>query len=87
MAKCNFCTLDMSDDNVKSCVGNQTIINGKEYMRNTQYHDVNDRCHDCNIVNGNIHHYGCDMERCPSCDDQFMCCGCKIESVGNVKLV
>jgi len=44
--------------------------------RDTTYFDVNPRCHDCNIVNvpGNIHHYGCDVERCPLCERQLISC-------------
>jgi hypothetical protein len=36
-------------------------------------------CHDCSAEfgNGNVHHVGCDMERCPvpSCGGQFISCG------------
>lgn len=34
-------------------------------------------CHDCNAGRGKIHHYGCDMERCPKCDGQIISCGCE----------
>ncbi len=34
------------------------------------------RCHDCNIMPGGFHHPGCDMERCPRCDEQLISCGC-----------
>ena len=33
-------------------------------------------CHDCGVMEGEIHHYGCDMERCPFCDRQLLGCGC-----------
>jgi hypothetical protein len=33
-------------------------------------------CHDCATALGQLHHLGCDMERCPRCGDQFMSCGC-----------
>lgn len=47
------------------------------YERDTEYHDNNERCHDCGIVNGNVHHAGCDMERCPVCGGQFLgACEC-----------
>jgi len=72
--KCNDCGLEMSDENTKSC--SKKII--EEYPRNTEYFDKNKRCHDCNIENkeGNCHHLGCDMERCPKCHGQLISCGC-----------
>lgn len=39
-----------------------------------------DKCHDCGASVGNLHHPGCDMERCPVCSitkpeaAQAMCC-------------
>jgi hypothetical protein len=40
------------------------------------------RCHDCYIENrlGNVHHFGCDTEKCPKCKDQFAFCSCKKEA-------
>jgi hypothetical protein len=53
-------------------------LGGKWYKRNTSYFDVNKNCHDCDIANkrGNIHHIGCDMEKCPKCRGQLLSCGC-----------
>jgi hypothetical protein len=34
------------------------------------------RCHDCGIIEGELHHIGCDCERCPVCDDQLISCEC-----------
>ena len=39
-------------------------------------------CHDCGVVAGELHLDGCDMERCPRCDGQYMCCDCRIEQDG-----
>lgn len=33
-------------------------------------------CHDCNVVYGQYHHLGCDMERCPICGSQLIGCEC-----------
>jgi hypothetical protein len=33
-------------------------------------------CHDCMAVAGEFHVPGCDVERCPKCEGQAMCCGC-----------
>ena len=33
-------------------------------------------CHDCGVVEGKLHHFGCDMERCPFCGGQLIGCHC-----------
>lgn len=34
------------------------------------------RCHDCHCKEGELHHSGCDMERCPFCGNQLITCDC-----------
>ena len=72
--KCNDCNLEMADDKTVSC----TLKIVGDHNRDTEYFDVNKRCHDCNIVNekGNFHHLGCDIERCPKCEGQLISCNC-----------
>jgi hypothetical protein len=72
--KCEDCGLEMLT--AKSCLAPYIKIGTKLYQRVTNYHDINKRCHDCGIVNGNIHHFGCDIERCPKCGDQLIGCNC-----------
>lgn len=36
-------------------------------------------CHDCNAVKGQLHAWGCDSERCPSCKGQMFICDCDWE--------
>ena len=31
-------------------------------------------CHDCNASTGQVHHAGCDVERCPECGGQMIGC-------------
>jgi hypothetical protein len=36
------------------------------------------RCHDCAAKLGHYHHPRCDMEQCPHCHGQLVCCGGRI---------
>jgi hypothetical protein len=33
----------------------------------THFDEESGRCHDCGAMHGNIHHFGCDVEKCPKC--------------------
>lgn len=33
-------------------------------------------CHDCGVVKGELHIFGCDVERCPLCGSQLIFCDC-----------
>lgn len=39
-------------------------------------------CHDCGAKEGELHDYGCDMERCPFCGGQIITCICKYRMLG-----
>ena len=82
MAKCNDCQREMHT--AKSCVFPNILIDGKWYERVTSDSDLKIRCHDCGIYNkpGNIHHLGCDMERCPVCHGQLISCGHEPKAIG-----
>jgi hypothetical protein len=76
MAICEDCRQEMLK--AESCSKKTIEFEGEKYQRDTNYYDVNKRCHDCGIVNqkGNVHHFGCDIERCPKCENQLLSCGC-----------
>jgi hypothetical protein len=40
------------------------------------------KCHDCGAEEGQLHEYGCDMERCPYCLGQLITCGCIYRILG-----
>jgi hypothetical protein len=72
-------------EEVDSCNFPYVKIGKKVYERIIHYYDHGKRCHDCNIINGKIHHFGCDMERCPKCGDQFAFCDCEKELLEKLK--
>jgi hypothetical protein len=39
-------------------------------------------CHDCGVMEGQLHLPGCDMERCPFCGHQLISCGRVYEQLG-----
>ena len=39
-------------------------------------------CHDCGAQEGELHEYGCDMEKCLFCGGQLISCGCCYDYLG-----
>ncbi len=89
MVKCRDCEKEMLDLEIKSCTFGHIMVGGIVYPRDTSYYDINLRCHDCGIENtsGNIHHCGCDIERCPACGNQLISCDCKKTWVGILRTI
>ena len=78
MVICNDCKQEMETADKCRFPNKLRDKKGKLWARDKTYYDVNKRCHDCGIVNkpGNLHHLGCDIERCPKCGGQLIGCGC-----------
>lgn len=77
MAMCDWCNQEMTADHVVTCKQTVTFPDGKEmqpvpYLANME----GGRCADCNVVDGGLHHPGCDNEACPRCGGQLITCGC-----------
>ena len=72
MAICNWCDKDMLE--VDTCNVKLVDFGNGDPLPPIPYDG--EKCHDCGVTNGKIHHPGCDMERCPRCDGQLISCGC-----------
>lgn len=76
MAKCDLCGREMLT--AKGCGIGKMHVGGKVYGRIRAFgEDESARCHDCNALPGEFHHWGCDMERCPACGHQLISCECE----------
>jgi len=75
MAVCKECEQEMTK--ADSCTYKSIGKGGMWYERSREHFDESDgRCHDCGIKHGGIHHFGCDVERCPKCGLQLISCDC-----------
>ena len=83
MSKCKYCNKEMLSKKTITCT--HPYLKGQKkkfYKRDTTYFDgLHVRCMDCHILNkeGNIHHFGCEVEKCPICGGQLVYCDCDIE--------
>lgn len=81
MAVCTFCELEMTS--ARSCVIDGIIIDGERFAlapyrgpSGRRVAGSADRCGDCGVARGGLHHPGCDLQRCPRCRDQLISCAC-----------
>jgi len=50
-----------------------------------RYVDYKGDCPDCAVGRGQVHHTGCDIERCPRCGLQFIGCDCELASAESLQ--
>jgi hypothetical protein len=85
MAICRLCEREMLT--AASCNVAALHIDGHEYPvvpygKETRYgrRTANtQRCHDCGVQPGGLHHLGCDWAECPHCHGQLLSCTCPLE--------
>lgn len=65
------CTLDKF---IKRADG--WISRPPKYGEGRDWPDLPERCPDCAVHLGNVHHSGCDIEMCPHCERQLLTCEC-----------
>lgn len=49
-----------------------------EFCQHTKEIGEKEICHDCGVLEGEIHQWGCDMEICPRCGHQLIKCSCPV---------
>jgi hypothetical protein len=79
MALCTYCDQEMTT--AGGCTDVPHVIDHEKfppirYGSEPGYRRIKQRCHDCNVVPGRVHHHGCDVERCPACGRQSISCDC-----------
>lgn len=76
MVKCIYCQQEMKESD--SCTFPYLVDKNQVHYRRSRAHfkEPSGRCGDCGIEHGGIHHYGCDVERCPQCGYQLITCRC-----------
>ncbi len=80
MAYCEHCGQDTRI--ADSCKGFQIRVGGTWFRRipygmgDDAWGEVFERCPDCGVRVGGLHHPGCEFEECPRCHGRYVDCPC-----------
>lgn len=79
MTTCTYCNQEMLT--AQGCSPDALHRDGKPVARHrrTARDPGGERCGDCGVAVGALHHPGCDLERCPFCGGQAIGCGCRYD--------
>lgn len=76
MAICESCNQEMTTADACTLKTYGDFVDEVERYRIPYDGLDGERCHDCNVVKGALHHPGCDVEICPCCGGQAILCDC-----------
>jgi hypothetical protein len=82
VAECDVCGAEMRT--ARSCALSELVVADRRrprlpYGAETGGRSGRDRCRDCGVSTGGVHHPGCCVEECPVCGQQLFCCDCEKE--------
>ena len=76
MATCTICWQEMTIADDCATIRRPDVL---PYSREPDFIDHDgwpERCHDCNVVRGSVHHPHCIEAWCVTCDKKRFFCGC-----------
>lgn len=82
MAICKACDQEMTENVACTQVTSDDFPDGVERARIPYTKELGypAHCVDCSTPRGQLHHPGCDAERCPRCGGQAISCECPSSS-------
>lgn len=85
MSECQLCGREMTT--ADSCALEALHQNGRRFPlarlgQESGWRGRAERCGDCGIARGGLHHPGCDLQDCPVCGRQLLSCGCGFDEEG-----
>lgn len=84
--KCKVCEREMATDE-QGCKKNLVWrIGEKDFHRILHIAFDGENCPDCGCPDLTPHHPGCDMEVCPECGGQAICCDCDYDGLYEITL-